>query len=1490
MAAIGRLSVVIENKERRDEYVLANTCWRMETAGGEPPLLRPIGKRGVWGAVAIDDTEIPAQLGVVPAYMGPQSELQVSVLSSGPDNQEHNDGLSVAVSVQSKNEAASSQRVDVQREATQPGLLRAQWRPDSSILRGRAGVVTVQIAGHTGSRAASFAFYAGTTAVRTCKESTEEVAVVGSEHVFGEMLQHHAQRTGETEGSQQQQHPLFGRWVGEDSPQFRQTIASMESQAQTSRAQYKEISRQAGALGEASEQFLRVLDEALGAAEGLAVARPLAQTFLEPLRRDIGQLLRTVCGNWDAVVVTQARRQYEGTFRALDERKTAFDAASTQFYGDMTKHLKTKATRGAERRDEAFERSRMAFDAARWAYFLELWTATHGWSALEMFVALLTWAKSVARTREAAQLQTGALAWLMQRIPAACEEARLQKSESTEFQAFVENPYGGVVRAHALTPTDGAPESSEYVRVSLESLDQPPVQLQRPPPMRQSASTSSVALRLSTDSQTARAASGSSLDLARQLASVSLGRPLDIPPSTHSSEQLQRDGVREGVLYARVSVHGSDAPRMQVTTGRNMRAAAHNGWRQYWCVVRNGTFRKFSGWREGRMEPRGAALDLSLATVRVLDADSKQAGRRRFCFEIITPTYYGVFQAAGAAEMAAWVEVLRRAIELRLLQGDAPRPSTSSDGALPPGRRAAVRLSRMSQLSDFESITTLASSLNESSASVASARDDEAARGQRAPMAALLPMLQQDEANEHCADCSAPHPDWCSLNLGCLLCIACSGVHRSLGTHVSKVRSLTLDVTSFTPVVVALLLATGNAVNRAVFAPGALPAQLQRPAPDSPPHMRQQFIAAKYVRRALVDRSWRPEGRLAHELSLLVPQPVAAWDRCTASALLFAAISVGDAAAALRAVVLGADVSSTFMDSVGEHALLAPITPLLAALFGVEQIAQLVDAEHSAHNSDSAASDNIPIPSSRAQLEIAELLMLNGASASVQDCSGRSALHWACVASSTAAAKMLIDKGVDPLLRDRNGQRAVDLVADTNHAVRAVILPATQQAEERQRQEAAQQWDAPSPERSNGRSLRRPGSMGSITSSSQWNAPSSRNDNPVINVARRFTQSLAPALSGPSFVSRMSVSTERPSLLELSGGGSSGADARRGPRGTGGGLGIQNIPAIPRGEGGWLSSLGPNKRGRRLTNGIRDLGARIGAPSRGADGMTTIDEAAPMLPTILSAGIEDDESMLEVLLETGGSPNEQPTGGSSTAFSAPSTPAPIVAARGSSVSISPMVSRSDSTGQHLSRHSSMRSTRSGKPQVESPSVKTPNLPYYMFATQGQGSSPIKLRSHLDISSAGSSFVDVREADGHMSPLQVTHIPTSDYNGVSKPQSNRSRASLALFSFGNDDPHDRSSLMAKLLPGNGHKPAMDPAENKRSSRILLRRGTTASNILRPSSSADGLSQARLQADMRPPTSNDARLRSKLRLLPKSSRMALHGFFGRSKQSVHHESEV
>lgn len=46
--------------------------------------------------------------------------------------------------------------------------------------------------------------------------------------------------------------------------------------------------------------------------------------------------------------------------------------------------------------------------------------------------------------------------------------------------------------------------------------------------------------------------------------------------------------------------------------------------------------------------------------------------------------------------------------------------------------------------------------------------------------------LNNVPGNGKCADCGAPEPDWASLNLGVLICIECSGIHRNLGVHISK--------------------------------------------------------------------------------------------------------------------------------------------------------------------------------------------------------------------------------------------------------------------------------------------------------------------------------------------------------------------------------------------------------------------------------------------------------------------------------------------------------------------------------------------------------------------------------------------------------------------------------------------------------------------------------------------------------------------------------
>lgn len=59
---------------------------------------------------------------------------------------------------------------------------------------------------------------------------------------------------------------------------------------------------------------------------------------------------------------------------------------------------------------------------------------------------------------------------------------------------------------------------------------------------------------------------------------------------------------------------------------------------------------------------------------------------------------------------------------------------------------------------------------------------------------ARLMQLLQEPCNKHCADCkTSRNPRWASWNLGMFICIRCSGIHRSLGTHISRVKSVDLD-------------------------------------------------------------------------------------------------------------------------------------------------------------------------------------------------------------------------------------------------------------------------------------------------------------------------------------------------------------------------------------------------------------------------------------------------------------------------------------------------------------------------------------------------------------------------------------------------------------------------------------------------------------------------------------------------------------------------
>lgn len=62
-------------------------------------------------------------------------------------------------------------------------------------------------------------------------------------------------------------------------------------------------------------------------------------------------------------------------------------------------------------------------------------------------------------------------------------------------------------------------------------------------------------------------------------------------------------------------------------------------------------------------------------------------------------------------------------------------------------------------------------------------------------------ILLEMEGNRRCLDCDNKHPEWAAVSYGALVCIQCSGNHRSLGVNNSKVRSITMDHWAYDEVV-----------------------------------------------------------------------------------------------------------------------------------------------------------------------------------------------------------------------------------------------------------------------------------------------------------------------------------------------------------------------------------------------------------------------------------------------------------------------------------------------------------------------------------------------------------------------------------------------------------------------------------------------------------------------------------------------------------------
>ncbi|XP_028260913.1 arf-GAP with SH3 domain, ANK repeat and PH domain-containing protein 2 [Parambassis ranga] len=124
---------------------------------------------------------------------------------------------------------------------------------------------------------------------------------------------------------------------------------------------------------------------------------------------------------------------------------------------------------------------------------------------------------------------------------------------------------------------------------------------------------------------------------------------------------------------------------------------------------------------------------------------------------------------------------------------------------------------------------------------------------------AITDDVRRMPGNNKCCDCGAPDPGWLSTNLGILTCIECSGIHREMGVHISRIQSLSLDSLGTSDLLLARNV--GNSGFNEILEANLLSPSLK---PSQHSHMtdRKDFILSKYQDVHFVRRSHSSNGAL----------------------------------------------------------------------------------------------------------------------------------------------------------------------------------------------------------------------------------------------------------------------------------------------------------------------------------------------------------------------------------------------------------------------------------------------------------------------------------------------------------------------------------------------------------------------------------------------------------------------------------------------------
>ncbi|CAN9506401.1 unnamed protein product [Ophioblennius macclurei] len=208
-------------------------------------------------------------------------------------------------------------------------------------------------------------------------------------------------------------------------------------------------------------------------------------------------------------------------------------------------------------------------------------------------------------------------------------------------------------------------------------------------------------------------------------------------------------------------------------------------------------------WQRRQCSVKGGILTISHATsnrqpvkLNLLTCQVKPSGEDRKCFDLISHNRTYHFQAEDEQEFVIWISVLTNSKEEALNMAFRGEQSSGGEDGL-------------------EDLTK-----------------------------AIIEDVLRMPGNEICCDCGASDPKWLSTNLGILTCIECSGIHREMGVHISRIQSMELDKLGTSELLLAKNV--GNSSFNEIME-GNLPSPSPKPTPSSDMTVRKEFINAKYV-------------------------------------------------------------------------------------------------------------------------------------------------------------------------------------------------------------------------------------------------------------------------------------------------------------------------------------------------------------------------------------------------------------------------------------------------------------------------------------------------------------------------------------------------------------------------------------------------------------------------------------------------------------------